>query len=496
MSICQHMLLFLLTDDDKGTPDTAPADPPMQPPLIFASVGGGDATQSSNINFEEIQCQNATFVESKRAKSTIKKQKATVNRFMDWARGKGEMRQLRDVPPEQLDQLLAVWFVDLKQANGKDYEPNSLDSYLSAVKGHLAELGHDDEFKIASKVVSAKKLELKSRGLGNTSDRASRLPPDDEEQMWATGALGDSDPEALIHTMWFLMTKCYGFRGCHESRQLEWGDVSLKFNGDNSPHLQWNERLTKTRVGTGNLRAFAPKMFQNTKHPEHCPVRLYEPFRSRRPVNGKCSAFFLGMNSNRPTPSAAWFVDAPMGKNRLAQIMSRIAHRAGLQHGKFTNHSVRCTMCTQLYQQDVDPSLITQLSGHKNPNGLAPYTVASDYQQKDMCHRLQNPKTRHVAVIMPSHGITNNLALPSTSSATAGSGKPPAILGQHVDANQVTVAPGSAMPDPKSSQPRQQFMLNEARGLTGFPSNAVLNGPITININMLSSNSTSSVTSA
>ena len=130
MSICQHMLLFLLTDDDKGAPDTAPADPPAQKQLMFASVGGGDAMQSSAIKFEEIQRQNATFVASKSSKSTIKKPKATVNRFMDWARGKGEMRQLRDVPPEQLDQLLALWFVDLKQANGKDYEPNSLDSYF------------------------------------------------------------------------------------------------------------------------------------------------------------------------------------------------------------------------------------------------------------------------------------------------------------------------------------------------------------------------------
>ena len=121
-------------------------------------MGGGDAAQSSAMNFEDIQRQNATFVESKKAKSTIKKQKATVNQFMDWAHGKGEMRQLRDVPPEQLDQLLAIWFVDWKQANGKDYEPNSLDSYLSAVKRNLAELGHDvAKFKMASKVVSAKK---------------------------------------------------------------------------------------------------------------------------------------------------------------------------------------------------------------------------------------------------------------------------------------------------------------------------------------------------
>ena len=259
--------------------------------------------------------------------------------------------------------------------------------------------------------MSAEK-ELKSRGLGNTPNRASGLTPDDEEQIWTTGALSDSDPEALIRTMWFLMTKCYGFHGCHESRQLKWSEVYLKFNGDNSPYLQWNERLTKTRVGTGDPRAFAPKMFQNKKHPDRCPVCLYELFRSRRPVNGKCSAFFLGVNSNRPTPSAAWFVDAPMGKNQLAQMMCRIANRAGLRHGKFTNHSVCRTMCTQLYQQGVDPSLINQLSGHKNTNGLAPYMVASDYQQKDKCHRLQNPKSSHVAAIMPSHGVANNLYLP------------------------------------------------------------------------------------
>ena len=54
---------------------------------------------------------------------------------MAWNHGQGEMRQLQDVPPEQVDQLLALlvcW-----QVNGKDYEPNTLDSHLSAVKDHL-----------------------------------------------------------------------------------------------------------------------------------------------------------------------------------------------------------------------------------------------------------------------------------------------------------------------------------------------------------------------
>ena len=154
----------------------------------------------------------------------------------------------------------------------------------------------------------------------------------------------------------------------------------------------------------------------------------------------------------------------------------------GIHHGKLTKHIVRQTMCTQLYQQGVDPSLITQLSGHKNPDGLAPYTLVSDSQQNVMCHPLQNPKSSHIAAIMPSHSVANNLDLPSTSSDAAGSGQPPAILGQHVDANQVTMAAVLAMPYMTSSRPGHQFMLNETRGLTGFLSNAVLNGPITMNI--------------
>ena len=137
-----------------------------------------------------------------------------------------------------------------------------------------------------------------------------------------------------------------------------------------------------------------------------------------------------------------------MEKIRLAQTTSCIANCTWFHRSKFTKYSVLLIICTQFYHHGMDPPLLTQLSGHKNPNGLALYMVVSDYQHKDMCHRLQNSNLSEVAAIIPSHGVANNPSLPSTTSAVA-SGQWTAIPGQHVGANQVTAAPGSAMPDPK-----------------------------------------------
>ena len=112
---------------------------------------------------------------------------------------------------------------------------------------------------MTAKVVSAKRTELKSRGHGNTPNRASCLSEKQETRLWETGALGDSNPEALVHAVWYCTTKGFGFRGCNEARQLKWGDITKKTTDDGETYLEWNERLTKTRAGnSSHQRPFAP----------------------------------------------------------------------------------------------------------------------------------------------------------------------------------------------------------------------------------------------
>ena len=94
-------------------------------------------------NVDEMRAINEAYVQSKKSKSSLKKQHATTNRFVSWLRSRGEHRPLKDIPVESLDQMLSLWLIDLRQANGMEYEPNSLQSYLPAIKCHLNELGID-----------------------------------------------------------------------------------------------------------------------------------------------------------------------------------------------------------------------------------------------------------------------------------------------------------------------------------------------------------------
>ena len=68
----------------------------------------------------------------------------------------------------------------------------------------------------------------------------------------------------------------------------------------------------------------------------------------------------------------SWYKNAPQGKNKLGSAMRDIARDADLK-GKYSNHSLRKTGITNLLQAGVAPTLITQVSGHKNVGSLKNY---------------------------------------------------------------------------------------------------------------------------
>ena len=78
-----------------------------------------------------------------------------------------------------------------------------------------------------------------------------------------TRFVGDSSPEVLRNTLWFLTTKLLGFRGRHESQQLLWSDLKIVKTNEGE-YIEFNERLTKTHDGKNNeVQKFPPKMFAN-----------------------------------------------------------------------------------------------------------------------------------------------------------------------------------------------------------------------------------------
>ena len=63
--------------------------------------------------------------------------------------------------------------------------------------------------------------------------------------LWETETLGYHVPVPLLHTVWYLNSKCLVFRASQESRQLRWGDIKLKVSHDNGEYFEYNQRLTK-----------------------------------------------------------------------------------------------------------------------------------------------------------------------------------------------------------------------------------------------------------
>ena len=89
-----------------------------------------------------------------------------------------------------------------------------------------------------------------------------------------------------------------------------------------------------------------------------------------------------------------------MGVNKLNSLMKTMAQKAGLNAENLTNHSGRKRMIQKLNDQEVPPTHIMQISGHKNVQSLNDYSSLSEKQQRNISNILSGTtSTRRSFVI-------------------------------------------------------------------------------------------------
>jgi hypothetical protein len=302
--------------------------------------------------------------------------------------------------------------------------------------------------------------------------------------------------------MWYGYVKCLGFRGCDEPQQLKWGDLILVEEGDIS-YLEWNERLTKTRQGSGShTRPFLPKVFANKENPSKCLVEAYKLFRSKRPSEAlhPDSPFFLQVrHPNIKEEDSVWFRCQKLGENTLSSLMKKMATALGWK-GKYTNHSARSSALNQLMHAGVPPVMIAQQSGHAQVSSVMNYAVANEEQQAAMSHILQADQLptshlpipyataqpvypppcaqvkviAHLPTLLQPHSKTTT-PLPNLSHSQVQSS---AEL-QLSQSQSHTMADGSVM---SKSMSCVQSVLKQNDSFANLFSGAVFNGPVTINL--------------
>ncbi|CAC5417572.1 unnamed protein product [Mytilus coruscus] len=154
----------------------------------------------------------------------------------------------------------------------------------------------------------------------------------------------------------------------------------MKKNG--SKCLIYTEAKSKADQGGikhKNVKRKSVVAYQNTENQARCVVNLFELYASHcPPFPRKADALYL-----RPLkiPNGnIWYADQPIGRHSLANIVASICQEAGIG-GYRTNHSLRASAATRMYDAGVDEQLICEVTGHRS-NAVRNYKRTNEKQKR------------------------------------------------------------------------------------------------------------------
>ena len=313
--------------------------------------------------------------------------------WQKWCREKGVNDEIQNYEPAELNILLERFYAEVKNKDGKDYEPESLKVMMTSLDRHLRDKGYnfsivrDRAFISSKQVLEGKAKILRESGKGKRPNKARQVSKEEEEELWSSEKLGYKTPESLIQTMWWLLTQHFGLRGRQEHHGMRMEDFRISRGDDNTEFVEFAEGPTKTRQGGLNSkpRQFQPRMFKTGG--ERCPVKLFREFVSRRPQTmQECGPFYLSIKNNRRQGDDIWYKAQPMGVNKINSMMKDIISGTSLESSdkRFSNHSARKTVVSKLKKAQLERTAIAKVTGHRNVQSLDDYDEADEDEQREL----------------------------------------------------------------------------------------------------------------
>ncbi|XP_016113040.1 uncharacterized protein KIAA1958 isoform X1 [Sinocyclocheilus grahami] len=329
---------------------------------------------------------------------TIRSTQTALHNFRDFLVSKypTETREIYYIPCQELDIYLASFFVDARQRDGSEYEPNSLANYQCGLERYLKEhhyaysIRRDQEFQRSQDALKQKQLELKFKGKGNKPHKSMKLTFADELLLRKRGLLSRFNPEGLLNLVWLNNTKAFGHCTGFHSSTLKWGDVRLLTTETGLECLEWtyqdfNDPNARNRRSTNEYRIYA------TPHaPQTCPVQDYKEYAQRRPqaMLFEDAPFYLSIKPVVNLAALHWYNCQALGKNKLAKMVKTMCEKGNIP-GRKTNFSVyqSCSslseaqsnqlvlICNDLRQQAVQ-------SGSSHP-GSTNFVIAGSFDSTD-----------------------------------------------------------------------------------------------------------------
>ena len=240
------------------------------------------------------------------------------------------------------------------------------------------------EFLPLKNCLDTRMKELASEGKRVLRKQAAIITLQEEDEMWTKGVLGMDTPSKLVDTLIYMFGLHFALRGGKEQRQLRFknSQVTLNVDGDGRKYLVYAEDISKCSQGGLKHRKIRPKTvhaYENLAEPSRCIVACYEKYVSLRPSSESCNGAMYLRPLKKPSGDV-WFSCQALGIHQLQTTVARLCKEAGLG-GYRTNHSLRATSASRLYDSNVDEQLICETTGHRS-NSVRSYKRTSAQQLK------------------------------------------------------------------------------------------------------------------
>ena len=115
----------------------------------------------------------------------MKKTKREVALLTVFLQTKGETREIAEIPPVELNELLNEFILSVRTKEGQEYEPSSLRGMVASFERHLkrnsypVSIINDLAFEKLRKTLQSKQKQLKKQGRGNKPNASVALTEDE-----------------------------------------------------------------------------------------------------------------------------------------------------------------------------------------------------------------------------------------------------------------------------------------------------------------------------
>ena len=136
------------------------------------------------------------------------------------------------------------------------------------------------------------------------------------------------------------------------------------------------QKMNQGGIGAKNI---SKKVFvYGATDKTRCPVRIFKKYIKLLPLAKSCKKLYL--HPKGKVSPLVWFCDQPFGNNKIAATVKELCKKGGLD-GHYTNHSLRATSASRMYQSNVPEQISKEITGHRS-DCVRTYKPTSDSIRK------------------------------------------------------------------------------------------------------------------